>query len=78
MIYNISIRSGERNSMEQSRDTRKIVARLEREGWLKRAGKGDHVNFFKPNNPNLITIDMGRKEVGKRALKEIGKKAGWE
>ncbi len=64
--------------MEQSRDTQKIAARLEKEGWLKRSVKGYHVNFFKPGNPNLITIDMGRKEVGKRALKEIGKKSGWE
>ena len=63
---------------KESRDTRKVVARLEREGWTGRPGKGDHVNYKKEGNPNLITIDMGQKEIPKRIYEDIKEKAGWK
>lgn len=43
-----------------------------------RKGKGDHVNFFKKGNPNLITIDTGEKEVDKNIYRKIKEYAGWE
>lgn len=63
--------------MKDSRDVRKVTARLKREGWESRKGKGDHVNFFKQVNPCLITIDTGKKEVDRNIYKRIGKIAGW-
>ncbi len=63
---------------EKSRDTRRVAARLLREGWVRRRGKGDHVNFSKPERPALITIDMGKKELDKNAYRRISKLAGWE
>ncbi len=63
---------------KESRDTRKVIARLRREGWTSKQGKGDHVNFFKPGCPHLITIDTGKKEVDKNIYRGIKKKAGWD
>lgn len=63
---------------KESRDTRKVMARLLRDGWTMRKGKGDHVNFFKKGNPNLITIDTGEKEVDKNIYRKIKEYAGWE
>ena len=61
----------------ESRDTRKVIARLRREGWSMRPGKGDHVNFSKPGVVELITIDVGKKEVPKPIYNKIGEVAGW-
>lgn len=61
-----------------SRDTRKVMARLQREGWIARNGKGDHVNFFKPGIAQLITIDTGEKEVEKSIYRHIKQIARWE
>ncbi|HIY82834.1 MAG TPA: type II toxin-antitoxin system HicA family toxin [Candidatus Rubneribacter avistercoris] len=55
-----------------------MAARLLREGWVRRRGKGDHVNFSKPERPALITIDMSKKELDKNAYRRISKLAGWE
>lgn len=61
-----------------SRDTRKVIARLEREGWVARTGKGDHLNFCKAGNPCLITIDAGKKELDKAIYGKVKRMAGWE
>lgn len=60
-----------------SRDTRKVMTRLVREGWIQRKGKGDHMNYSKPGVAQLITIDSGEKEVDKNIFKRICKIAGW-
>ncbi len=63
---------------KESRDTRKVAARLEREGWTGRPGKGDHVNYAKEGNPEIITLDMGEKEVKKPIYEKVKKQAGWK
>ncbi|MFY9993356.1 MAG: type II toxin-antitoxin system HicA family toxin, partial [Rhodoplanes sp.] len=32
-------------------ETRALIRRLERDGWVARPGKGDHVVFRHPNRP---------------------------
>lgn len=61
----------------ESRDTRKVMSRLRRDGWSMRPGKGDHVNFSKPGEPLLITIDTGKKQVPKPVYDRIREVAGW-
>ena len=61
----------------ESRDTRKAMSRLRREGWKMRPGKGDHVNFSKPGVAALITIDVGKKEIPTPIYQKIGEVAGW-
>ena len=62
---------------KESRDTRKVIARLLDDGWIMRQGKGDHLNFFKPDVPALITIDAGRKEMDANIYRKIKKVADW-
>ena len=37
---------------------REVVRRLLADGWIERAGKGDHRNFTKPGHPVVITVDV--------------------
>ena len=63
---------------KESRDTRKVAARLERDGWAGRPGRGDHVNYSKDGVAGLITLDMGEKEVKRPIYEKIKKAAGWK
>jgi len=54
-----------------------IIKRLEKEGWTRRKGKGDHVNFKKPDHMT-ITVDTGAKEIPIGTLRRIYRLAGWE
>ncbi|MBQ3387465.1 MAG: type II toxin-antitoxin system HicA family toxin [Eggerthellaceae bacterium] len=62
----------------ETRDTKKVFARLVEEGWTPRPGKGDHMNLKKPGTPYMITIDMGKKEMAKGMYDKIAKQAGWK
>jgi predicted RNA binding protein YcfA (HicA-like mRNA interferase family) len=55
-----------------------VCKRLERDGWQRRSGRGDHVNYNKPGRPIVITVDMGMKEIPIGTLRSIYRKAGWE
>jgi predicted RNA binding protein YcfA (HicA-like mRNA interferase family) len=55
-----------------------VCRRLEREGWQRRAGRGDHVNYNKPGRPAVITVDMGMNEIPLGTLRSIYRKAGWK
>ncbi|MDR3315176.1 MAG: type II toxin-antitoxin system HicA family toxin [Coriobacteriales bacterium] len=58
--------------------TRDTMSRLEREGWKGKHGKGDHWNYKKDGVANIITIDVGEKEVDKNIYRRIARIAGWE
>ena len=64
--------------MSENRDTKKVIQQLRQEGWTERQGKGDHVNFRKEDEPLLITIDTGKKEIAKPIYNRIAKIAGWK
>jgi predicted RNA binding protein YcfA (HicA-like mRNA interferase family) len=57
---------------------REVVRRLLADGWIERAGKGDHRNFTKPGHPMVITVDLGVREIPIGTLRSIYRKAGWE
>ena len=63
---------------KESRDTKKVLARLQKEGWKIRPGKGDHVNLSKEGCQELITIDAGQKVVKRGIYENIKRKAGWK
>jgi len=56
---------------------REVCWRLERDGWQRRAGRGDHVNYNKPSQHVVITVDMGLRELPIGTLRSIYRKAGW-
>ena len=54
-----------------------VSRRLERDGRQRRAGRGDQVNYNKPGQPVVITVDMGMKEIPIGTLRSIYRKACW-
>jgi predicted RNA binding protein YcfA (HicA-like mRNA interferase family) len=56
-------------------NTRKIVARLERDGWVREAG-GKHNKYSHPSKPGLIVVPR-HKEQSRGVARSIAKLAGW-
>ncbi|SDQ98134.1 Predicted RNA binding protein YcfA, dsRBD-like fold, HicA-like mRNA interferase family [Rhizobiales bacterium GAS113] len=54
-----------------------VAKKLTKDGWVRRGGKGDHVNYNKAGVREVITLDMGRREIPMPILKRIYKIAGW-
>jgi predicted RNA binding protein YcfA (HicA-like mRNA interferase family) len=49
------------------------------EGWRRRrAGRGDHVNYNKPGQASVITVDLGMKEIPIGTLRSMYRRAGWQ
>jgi predicted RNA binding protein YcfA (HicA-like mRNA interferase family) len=57
-------------------NTRKIVARLERENWAKVAG-GSHDKFINPAREGVLIIVPRHRVVSPGVARDIAKKAGW-
>ena len=56
---------------------KQVAVRLAEEGWTRRPGKGDHVNFVKPDMP-VVTLDFGKREIPIGTLRAIYRAAGWK
>jgi predicted RNA binding protein YcfA (HicA-like mRNA interferase family) len=54
-----------------------VARKLVKDGWVRRSGKGDHVNYNKTGIREVITLDMGRREIPLPILKRVYKIAGW-
>lgn len=57
-------------------NTRRIVARLEAEGWTN-IGGGRHDRFVNPMHPGAMIIVPRHKEVSPGVARSIAKAAGW-
>jgi predicted RNA binding protein YcfA (HicA-like mRNA interferase family) len=56
--------------------TRKVIARLEREGWVREHG-GRHDKFENSQRPELTLIVPRHRELSPGVARDIAKKAGW-
>ena len=56
---------------------REATARLTREGWEGRSGKGAHIVFRKAGHPNVI-VSNHKGDIASGTLRSICKNAGWE
>jgi predicted RNA binding protein YcfA (HicA-like mRNA interferase family) len=56
-------------------NTRRIIARLEREGWVRQTG-GKHDKFKHPTQRELIVVPRHR-EQSPGVARSIAKAAGW-
>ena len=63
-----------KRTVERPRD---VAKRLLADGYVRRLGKGDHVNFVKPGAP-IVTLDMGKREIPIGTLRMIYRAAGWQ
>ena len=55
-----------------------VIKRLEADGWARRKGKGDHLNFNKPGHRFVVTIDPGVREIPTGTLRNIFRATGWK
>jgi predicted RNA binding protein YcfA (HicA-like mRNA interferase family) len=61
-------------------NTRKIVARLERDGWVKDAGGkagGKHDKCTHPARPGVLIVVPRHKEQSPGVARSIARSAGW-
>lgn len=59
------------------RDSKKIIKRLETEGWTEARTKGSHKTFKHPAFDHVITVPHP-KELKTGLARAIAKAAGWE
>jgi predicted RNA binding protein YcfA (HicA-like mRNA interferase family) len=57
-------------------NTRKILRRLKRDGWVK-AGSGPHDKFEHPNKPGVLIVVPRHKEQTTGVARSIARTAGW-
>ena len=55
---------------------REAIARLRREGWQQRSGKGSHLVFMRDGQITVVSNHKG--DIPKPTLRSICKQAGWE
>ena len=63
-------------SVGNETNTRKIIVRLGREGWLKVHG-GRHDKFEHPAHPDVTLIVPRHRELSPGVARDIARKAGW-
>lgn len=59
------------------RDSRKIIKRLTREGWVQVSQAGSHVTFKNPRFAFLVTVPHPRRDLPLGTARNIAMAAGW-
>jgi predicted RNA binding protein YcfA (HicA-like mRNA interferase family) len=59
------------------RNSRDIIRRLEREGWVRTGGKGSHTKFEHPRDGRTVVVPHPKKDLGTGLARTIYKQAGW-
>lgn len=54
-----------------------LIKRLEREGWSRVGGKGDHIKFKHPEKAGHVVVPHPRKDMPIGTLRSIYRQAGW-
>jgi predicted RNA binding protein YcfA (HicA-like mRNA interferase family) len=59
--------------------SRKVIQRLQREGWTLARVSGSHHQFVHPDKPGRrVTVVHPKKDLNIKTLRSIMKQAGWE
>jgi predicted RNA binding protein YcfA (HicA-like mRNA interferase family) len=59
------------------RNSRKLIAMLERDGWVLDRVSGDHHTFKHPKTQAIITVTHPEKDLPTGLVRRIYKLAGW-
>jgi predicted RNA binding protein YcfA (HicA-like mRNA interferase family) len=59
------------------RNSRKLIALLEQDGWILDRVSGDHHTFKHPNKEAIITVTHPRRDLPTGLVRRIYKLAGW-
>jgi len=57
-------------------NSRDVIAKLERDGWLKVGQRGDHVQFKHMTKPGRVTVPHPSRDIPIGTLKSIEKQSG--
>jgi predicted RNA binding protein YcfA (HicA-like mRNA interferase family) len=58
--------------------SRKVIARLKKDGWLLVHIRGSHYHFKHPEKPGRVTVPHPKKDIPKGTLRSIFRQAGWQ
>lgn len=59
-------------------NSKDIIKRLEKEGWVRVGGKGDHMKYKHPVRSGHVVVPHPRKDIAPGTLRNIFRQAGWE
>ena len=59
-------------------NSKDVIKRLKKDGWLKVGGKGDHEKFKHPLKKGHVIVPHPRKDIALGTLRKIYKQADWE
>jgi len=59
-------------------NSRGIIKRLKKEGWILVGGKGDHEKYQNPTTGTHVTVPHPRKDMPIGTLRNIYRQAGWK
>ncbi|MBK6728596.1 MAG: type II toxin-antitoxin system HicA family toxin [Xanthomonadales bacterium] len=59
-------------------DSRKLIKKLEAEGWVLARVKGSHHQFKHPTKPGLVTVKHPDGDIPTGTLLSIRRQAGWK
>ncbi len=59
-------------------NSKEIIKRLEKEGWVLVRVDGSHHQFKHPKKDGTVTVPHPKKDLPTGTLKSIFKQAGWE
>ena len=57
-------------------NTKRIIARLERDGWIK-LPKGKHDKYEHPSKPGVLIVVPRHRELSPGVARQIARLAGW-
>ena len=61
--------------MPKEQETKEVVKRLRKEGWVETSGKGSHRVFRKSGE--TISVPTSKKEISIGTYRKIARTAGW-
>lgn len=59
------------------RNSRKLIRKLEQDGWYRVASTSKHQQFKHPTKPGRVTVSHPRKDLPIKTVRSIYKQAGW-
>ncbi len=59
------------------RDSRKLIRKLEAEGWVVVTQRGSHVLLKHPQKPGRVTVPHPRRDLPTGTVRSIYRQAGW-
>ncbi len=59
-------------------DSRAVIRRLQRDGWMLHSTRGSHQQFVHPTKPGRVTVKHPAKDLPVGTLRNIYRQAGWK